>query len=343
MARQPGIFGPYRHGNRWRLLVRDRAGEEYWESFARRDLAKRAKDAAEEESQQRGTTVALAIAAFAAHLREVRKVKERSVETRIGCIERVHAGADELEDVTPERARRLYRTYAASRAAATHRQALVNCKTMWKWLVEEGWVKRNPFAAVEAEGVANQGKPQLTIDEARLFDAEAIRQAERDPGAVAALCALELGLRASEIVTRQVRDLDDGGRIVRVMRGKTRRSTRALEVQEPLRSLLSALARNRAPVDYLFPGDQDGHRAREWVLESVKRLCRAAGVQEVCSHGLRGTFSTIGQAAGAATRAVSDALGHEATSMTRTHYTDTATVDREEQRRRMAVLKGGLK
>ncbi len=212
---------------------------------------------------------------------------------------------------------------------------------MWRWLVEEGWARRNPFDAVQPEGQAKRGKPQLTIDEARLFDAEAVKQAERDPGAVAALCALELGLRAGEIVTRRVRDLDDGGRIVRIERGKTRASTRALEVQEPLRSLLGALAANRAQTAYLFPGDDDGHRGREWVLENVKAICIAAGVQVVCSHGLRGTFSTLGQAQGVATRAVSDALGHSATSMTRAHYTDTAVVDREEQKRRMAVLKGG--
>ncbi len=341
MAKRPGIYGPYRHGDRWRLLTRRRDGSQAWTSFARRDLAQHAKSKAEEESERRGTTIEAAIVAFESHIRDVRKLKERSIETRIGGIERLHAGVDELEDVTPERARRLYRTYAASRAPATHRQTLVNCKTMWKWLAEEGWVARSPFDGVVPEGVVGHGKPQLTIDEARLFDAEAVKQATRDPGAVAALMALELGLRATEIVTRQVRDLDDGGRVMRIERGKTRASTRAIEVQEPLRSLLGALAANRVPVAYLFPGDDEGHRGRQWVWESVNRICKAAGVQGVSAHGLRGTFSTIGQASGVATRAVSDALGHTATSMTRRHYTDEAAVAVEDQRRRMAVLKGG--
>jgi len=40
-------------------------------------------------------------------------------------------------------------------------------------------------------------------------------------GAIAAMCALLLGMRATPIVTRTVRDLDDGGRLLHITNAKT--------------------------------------------------------------------------------------------------------------------------
>jgi len=53
-------------------------------------------------------------------------------------------------------------------------------------------------------------KAQLRIDEARKWSKQAVKLAKSgDEGAVATLMSLLMGMRASEIVSRVVRDLDD--------------------------------------------------------------------------------------------------------------------------------------
>lgn len=66
-------------------------------------------------------------------------------------------------------------------------------------------------AHIEPIGRRNKGKPQLRIDEARRRIDVAVNLAETNAGAVAALISLLTGLRATEIVTREVRDVDDAG------------------------------------------------------------------------------------------------------------------------------------
>ncbi len=80
---------------------------------------------------------------------------------------------------------------------------------------------------VEPIGQRNRGKKQLRIDEARRFVEMAIKKANAgDDAAVSALTALLLGLRASEVTDRVVRDLDDDGRLLWIEFGKTKRARR---------------------------------------------------------------------------------------------------------------------
>jgi integrase len=66
--------------------------------------------------------------------------------------------------------------------------------------------------------------------------------------AVGALTSFLLGLRASEVTDRVVRDLYDNGRLLWIELGKTKRSRRTLEVLALLRPYLLALAKDR-PAD----------------------------------------------------------------------------------------------
>src|SRR5437867_3264885 len=70
---------------------------------------------------------------------------------------------------------------------------------------------------------------------------------ERDPGAVLSLAYLVLGARDGEIVLRQVRDVDDGGRVLWIPDSKTPAGRRELGVPDRLASHLAALARRRLP------------------------------------------------------------------------------------------------
>jgi integrase len=53
---------------------------------------------------------------------------------------------------------------------------------------------------------------------------------ERKPLAIGALLALTMGLRTSEVLRREVRDLDDGARYLWIDHGKTANARRHLEI-----------------------------------------------------------------------------------------------------------------
>ena len=63
-----------------------------------------------------------------------------------------------------------------------------------------------------------------------------------DAGALGAMVTLLLGLRAGEVVSRIVRDLDNGGRLLWIPSSKTEAGRRTLEVPEVLQPHLQALA-----------------------------------------------------------------------------------------------------
>lgn len=61
----------------------------------------------------------------------------------------------------------------------------------------------------------DSGNAQLRVDEERRWLAKAVELAAAgEAGAVAAIVALLMGMRASEIVERVVRDVDGGGRLL---------------------------------------------------------------------------------------------------------------------------------
>ena len=74
--------------------------------------------------------------------------------------------------------------------------------------MKQGWIATSPLAEITAVGQRNRGKRQLRIDEARKLVDLCIRRAnEGDEATVGAMTAFLLGLRASEVTDRVVRDL----------------------------------------------------------------------------------------------------------------------------------------
>src|SRR5207249_8853404 len=108
-------------------------------------------------------------------------------------------------------------------AADSHRNMLAEAKSLLKWCaVVKKWIARNPLDGVEGKGKRRHGKPQLRIDEARKWIATATALADAgEAGAVAAMMALLLGMRASEIVSRVARGLDDEGHLLWIPETKT--------------------------------------------------------------------------------------------------------------------------
>lgn len=248
-----------------------------------------------------------------------------------------------LTDLTPARATRAveqYRDRPTRRkrppSADTVLGTLGEARTWGRWCVKKGWLRVNPFEDVEVKMYRAAGKPRLTIDETRKLDAACRREADAgDAGAAVVLILLYFGIRATEAVSRQARDLDDGGRVLRVRRLKKRGEVVDLfQIPDELRPHLERLA---AAGGELFPGCD-----RHWVARNVRRLCKLAGVPRVGAHGIRNSLATNLREIGWSKEAIAGLLGHDDRGQTaERHYIDRGAEVRAEQRGRMRVLQGG--
>lgn len=290
-------------------------------------------------------TLGQAIQAYEQHRRE-KGNKERALRSTTSRLEAFFVDRDaRVAKLTSERCVVLYDA-ARSRvsektgkpyAADTHRNMLVEARSLLKFCVARRWAARNPLEGLEGKGKRRHGKPQLRIDEARRWMAKAVELADAgEPGAVAAMVALLLGMRASEIVSRVVRDLDDDGNLLWIPETKTEAGRRTLRVPAALRLYLVALAANRASDELIF-----GEHWRDWPRKWVQEICRQAGVPEVSAHSMRGLHSTLAMEAGITGAVVAASLGHENASTTMQSYAKPEAVATAQQARVLSVLNGG--
>lgn len=248
-----------------------------------------------------------------------------------------------LDDLTRPRCASYYDALRKRLATDTHRNTLAEARSFLRWCVARRWLRRNPLDGVEGQGARSHGKPQLHIDEARLWTARALELAPSQPGAVAALMTLFMDLRASEIVGLRVRDIDDGGALVWIERGKTRRARRTLEVPVELRPHLLRLTAERSADEWVYRADrgETGHPWRDWPREWVQRICLDVGVRAVTAHGMRGLHATLAVARGVTPREVADAMGHESPTTTLRSYATPEALATARQRAALTVLAGG--
>lgn len=237
----------------------------------------------------------------------------------------------DLKALTPAIAATLYRSLVQEptpktgrpMAAASHRFYLSLAKTLFAWAVRKKYLSANPFAEVQPVGRVSTGKPQLRIDEAQQFVTTGLRLFDEDGDllALGGVMALLMGLRASEVLLRQVRDVDRGGTILWIDGGKTRNARRYLDVPAVLQPRLRQLATGRGAEELLIGQSRDGvMRDRRSLWVAVGRICRTAGVPRVCPHSLRGLWATLGVQSGAVSHAVAASLGHGSFEMTAKHY-----------------------
>lgn len=344
------VHGPYKHGRRFRVVVR-RGGASRPRSFATSEEAEKFK--VEVLRQAATRTVTDAIESYVDHLRAI-GLKDASWPTtrhRLRALLGVGPTRDggALTALTEARAKGLYgdlRERPTRRgkppAPDTLRNTLVEAGTFARWCMERGWLKRDPFDGIKEKARRRRGKPQLRVNEARsITDVCLARAAAGDTAAVAALVVFLLGLRAREVSDRQVRDLDDDGRLFVVPEAKSEDGKRRLEVPEVLRPLLLELARNKHPMAPLFRKADGGAATRYWLAYHVERLRELAGVPRVTPHGLRGTHMTIARAAGQSAVIVAASVGHAGTAVQDAHYVDGEAIAAVTRNQVLRVVRGG--
>ncbi len=205
----------------------------------------------------------------------------------------------------------------------TQANTLNQTKTFFRWCNGKNWLKGDPIDHLQVIGRRRKGKPQFVgLDESRKFLDTALELgAKGDVGAVVAATLLLMGMRASEVADRLVRELDDGGKIFVITSAKTEAGVRRLRIPVVLQPLLQGLAKGKERSERLF-GDIDRH----WVRNAVIRVCGLAKVPVLSSHGLRGTHASLAVEAGMSGDAVASSLGHDSFQVTKDHYAKSESV-----------------
>jgi integrase len=241
------------------------------------------------------------------------------------------------------RGQELYDAAQVSRKADTHQAELALAKQVGDLCVKHRWLRANPFAQVEAVGRKTHGasKPRLRVDESRKLRAYCLGRPD-DQHCVLTLAYLLLGSRASELVKRDVRDLDDNGRLLWINRTKTAAGTRRLSIPDELRVLLLDLAKGRASDAPLFTKEDGSRMTRHWAYRHVKRICREAKVPELSPQALRRTQSDLATDAGVSAIEIARHLGQESPVVTDRSYRDRNVVADAKADRALRVIAGGL-
>ncbi len=342
-----GVYGPYYEKARdcWRVSVDPGKGggySTYCKSKAEgEDLVKNLR-----EQRCKAQKIKDIRDGYLEYLSRVRARKARSVETSEDAINRFFLGklGEPIKVLTERFCQKMYDELTKRVSVATHRNSLKEVRSFGVWLVKQRYLTENPLQEIEPIGRIRRGKPQLRVNEARLWMKEALRlwEEEKVEGALAALTTLLLGVRVSELLNRKVRDLDDDGKLFWVGEfgeddTKTENSRRRLEVPEMLRPHLLEVAKGKDPEEPLW-----NYRSDQWVLRTVKDICARAGVPTIVTHSLRGLHATLADAAGVSSHLVTLALGHTSAEIRQQHYTSPEAWGAAKQARALNVLEGGM-
>lgn len=356
----PRVKGPYteRGGTRFRIRVCDGSGHRDM-YFAVLKEALAAKERAERELPRAASCHRLAEVLDAYYQDKLQREQckpqtAREQQARLAAFFNGYLDT-ELTRITPKRAAAIYEAAVEMPcgktgqppSAATHRFYLKLAQGLFGWAVRKGYLPSNPFQDVQPVGRVNRGKKQLRFEEASRFISTGLKMydEQNDAMALAAVTALLLGCRASEVLHVRVRDLDCGGTKLWVAardgeyRGKTENAARDPDVPDVLRPRLTKLAADKTPDDFLFGSTAAGKpRCRQVLHSAVRRVCVAAGVPVVCPHSLRGLWATAGVRSGALSHAVAAALGHGSFAVTAKHYVKPGAIDGARTERLVEML-----
>ena len=124
------------------------------------------------------------------------------------------------------------------------------------------------------------------------------------------------GLRMMEALTLKVSDIDSEQKCIHVRAAKGMKERRAL-LSDTLLSELREYWKRYRPVDYLFPGESDGHLGETALQRACHRASEKIGKKPpITPHVLRHCFATHMLENGTDIRVVQELLGHESLKTT---------------------------
>jgi len=264
------------------------------------------------------------IHAYALYLEEDKGMSSSTLESYLRDVDKFIEFADKEYGI--REAEQVRRTHVilfigqlkqAGRANATIARSVVSLRSYFHFLMRRGDILQDPTFDVEAPK-ADKTPPQvLTIQEIELLLAS---PDTRSPQGVRDRAMLELlyatGIRVSELIALDVRDVQPGMRFIRCGgAGKER----ILPIGAPAAQWASVyvneyrnlLIKNETDEQALFVNVSGRRLTRQGFWKLLKKAAMDAGISgEITPHTLRHSFAAHLIASGADTRAVQDMLGH---------------------------------
>lgn len=236
-------------------------------------------------------------------------------------------------------------------AAESRKKTLEILRAAIKRGIRDGLIYDDPTAGIIVS-LGHKERPYWSSEE--LIDVLTAAPSDSDR----ALLGVQglMGLRSGEAQSLKVGDLQNGTLRVRNSGAdadstKTRASTRVLPVPTSLLSLLSALAGDRGPDEWLFASPRRHGRpiSARYATSALHRAVSLANenrehqIADMNVHGLRHTFAAVALGElGADLISVSRALGHSRPSTTLNFYGHLAPAGLESLMERIGALGGSL-
>lgn len=212
-------------------------------------------------------------------------------------------------------------------------------RTFFRWLVAEGEMEASPMERIPVPtSRADQIQPFTSAQvNALLAAAKQSRHARRDEAVLYFL--LDTGLRASELCSLKIKDVDMTGRRCTVL-GKGNKH-RLINFQKTTAKALWQFLKEdaREPEDPLFISERGDPLTRSGLLQLIERLGTAAKISTArCSpHTFRHTFAVEFLRAGGNVFSLQQMLGHTSLHMTN-RYVALAQADIENQHRQYSPV-----
>lgn len=244
----------------------------------------------------------------------------------------------ELEDVDKYVIREYMMTLSKSVSKRSTKRKLSALRHYYKYLVNNNYVKVNPFLVVHSPKTKNNFPTALYLKEIELLFSENLKRT--DPLKVRDQAILELlyssGMRVSEICNVNIQDIDLNSRVIRVFgKGKKERLVPyseickkcIIEYSRTLRPEL--LSKNNTKNNALFLNFRGARLTPRGFQYILKQITVKTGIEmDLHPHTLRHTFATHLLEGGADLRTIQELLGHESISTTQvyTHITTESMV-----------------
>jgi integrase/recombinase XerD len=272
---------------------------------------------------------------FLMHLRTERRLSPNTVESYGFDLRRFAAFLAEAGAAVEDLDRPRFLSFLSAlrdeglsaRSTARHVSSL---RSFYKYLVREGLVEATPLADVRAPRLGRPLPKYLTVTEVKeLLAAPETGTPEGIRDRAILMLMYASGLRASEVVTLRLENVDENASFLRVFgKGSKERvvpiAPAALAALKNYRETARALFLKERVSSYLFLSRRGKPITRQALWTRIVRWARAADLERrVTPHTLRHSFAGHMLAGGADLRAVQAMLGHAdiATTQIYTHVT----------------------
>ncbi len=205
----------------------------------------------------------------------------------------------------------------------THCRILSGIRTLYKFLVLDGYIDKDPAELLESPRPGDRLPQVLTTEEVDKLEAAidlSKWEGQRNKAIIEVL--FSCGLRVSELVTLHLSDLYLEEGFIRVL-GKGNKE-RLVPISECATEQLRLWFKDREIMkikpgqeDFVFLNRRGSHLTRTMILIIIKQLGFMAGIKKTISpHTLRHSFATALLEGGADLRAIQAMLGHESIGTT---------------------------